>query len=420
VADTPNPPETPDDEPSHDDEAAPAEIVAHEPGGEIAGDDRGALLHWLEQSHRDAKASRAQARELVRALEQVRDAHEYVGRALRDEQQRNRRLTVALILAPALAALAIWGVWDRLDHMRGDVTDQIRNVADAQDRLRATQEQMRFGEAAEAQRSRADALEAELERARTDLSVERKAAAERAEERLGQEATLRAQIERLEDENAETDGLRAQLQALRSRSGAESARAQELEREIRRLERELGAAQAGDSVARTTRPLTPGALPPMDMGTPEPAVATPADDDPGNAALGEAAEPAAGDDPLAGAVRRPEDLDRIRQELNRLLALAGDAVTYQVDGIGGVRGDTLMELRLSGVDANGRTIRTLEAQTATVVVREESDDVLVDLRDGHLLLAGRKAPFFDGRYAIVVASEPEAWRISGLTCITFE
>ena len=125
-------------------------------------------------------------------------------------------------------------------------------------------------------------------------------------------------------------------------------------------------------------------------------------------------------DPKAGAVRRPEDLERIREELNRLLALAADAVTYRVDSVGGVRGDTLLDLRVSGVDDKGRAIRTLEAGVATVHVRSESDDVLFDLRDGHLLLAGRKAPFFDGRYAIVVPGTTAAWRVSGLTCVTFE
>ena len=53
-------------------------------------------------------------------------------------------------------------------------------------------------------------------------------------------------------------------------------------------------------------------------------------------------------------------------------------------------------------------------------VRADEGDVLVDMRDGFLLLAGRRAPFFDGRYTLVVASDTGAWRTSGLTCVVFE
>jgi len=299
-------------------------------------------------------------------------------------------------------------------------------VAAGQEALRRAQDQLRFGEVAEAQEARADALEAELERVRTDLVLERTASASRAESRTAAEVALRTRIEQLEDQGAEAAGLRAQLQALRSRSGAEVARATELEREIRRLERELGAVQAGGGAASSLSrmPLAPmvrpaeeepaagtGVVPDM---AGESAAATVAED--ATTMPAEDVEP----DPKAGAVRRPEDLDRIKGELNRLLALAGDAVKYRVDFIGGVRGDTLLEVRVSGVDDQGRAIRTLEANTVKVQVREETDDVLLDLRDGHLLLAGRKAPFFDGRYAIVIPGQSEAWRISGLTCVTFE
>ena len=386
-------------------------------GAPSASADGAVLMHWLEQNHRDAQANRAQARELVKALEQVRDAHEYVGRSLRDEQAKSRRLTVALVLAPILAGFVVWGVWDRMDAMRAEVSTQIREVAAGQDALRQAQDQLRFGEVAEAQEARADALEAELERVRSDLATDRSASAARAEARTAEEIALRSRIDELEDEGAEAAGLRAQLQALRSRSGAEAARATELEREIRRLERELGAVQAGGgpAAALSRLPVEPMIRPAQEEAA---AAVTPevAGDGPEDATPATAGEP----DPKAGAVRRPEDLDRIRGELNRLLALAGDAVRYRVDFVGGVRGDTLLEVRVSGVDDEGRAIRTLEAKTVQVHVREETDDVLLDMREGHLLLAGRQAPFFDGRYAIVLQGQSEAWRISGLTCVTFD
>ena len=91
----------------------------------LTGRDGVGLARWLEQSHRDAAAGRAQTRELVRTLEQVRDAHEYVGKALRDEQSRNRRLTAALVLAPVLAGLLVWGVWTQLESLRSDLGERV-------------------------------------------------------------------------------------------------------------------------------------------------------------------------------------------------------------------------------------------------------------------------------------------------------
>ena len=72
------------------------------------------------------------------------------------------------------------------------------------------------------------------------------------------------------------------------------------------------------------------------------------------------------------------------------------------------------------LDDEGRTVRTMEATNASVHVRQDGSDILIELRDGHLLLAGRKAPFFDDRYAVTVTGDVAAWKGSGLSCLTFD
>ena len=432
-----------DHEPIHDPAGEPAEPptsgeLVPSGGGDpaaLTGRDGVGLARWLEQSHRDAAAGRAQTRELVRTLEQVRDAHEYVGKALRDEQSRNRRLTAALVLAPVLAGLLVWGVWTQLDSLRSDLGERVGEVAAGQAELRRAQDGMRLSEAAEAQRARADALESELGRVRDDLDGARGLGARQEEARSVKFAALNAKLALLAEESAEAEGLRAQLRAMRSRSGVEAARTTELEREVRRLERELGAARVSAPAAPVSAAAASSALGRADaQGAPTASPAAGSSAAERNAALPRLPPPdrdtterdateavaAADVDPEAGAVRRPADLARIKRELNRLLALSADGFAYRIDMIGGVRGETLLDVRISGVDDDGRVIRTLEAPTATVKVRADDGDVVMDLRDGYLLFGGRRAPFFDGRYAIVVKSSAGPWKTSGLTCLVFE
>jgi len=412
----------------------PAEAAAAAP---VVGQEGAALAHWLEQTHRDAAANRAQARELVHTLQQVRDSHEYVGKALRDEQGRNRRLTAALLVAPVLAGLLVWGVWSQFDALRSDLSDRVSEVAAGQADLQRSQDGLRLSEAADAQKTRAEALESELDRVRDDLDGVRSDHARRDETRAVESAALQVRLGELAEESAAAEGLRAQLNAMRSRTGVEAARTAELENEVRRLERELGAVQAGGGETGTGATVAPTPAGPATVpgsGAAVPPTTSPADTRTGatqpatteaaapNAAneTEEAADPPADPDPGAGAVRRPEDLARIKRELNRLLGLSAEKVGYRVDMVGGVRGETLLDVRISGVDDNGRVIRTLQAPTATVSVRADEQDILIDLRDGFLELAGRRAPFFDGRYAIVIQSNVRPWQTSGLTCVIFE
>ncbi len=399
--------ESPDTQPQ---ESAAAELVRPDGGSPAVagGADAAALVQWLEQSHRDAAAGRAQARELTRALEQLRDAHEYAGRALREERRRSRTVVAALAVAPLLLALLVWGAWDRLDAVRRDLSGQVAELQTSQAELRRSQDTLALGEAAAAERVRAAALEEELARTRQDLAELRRAASDEATRRERERADLDQRLERAEQSGAAADGLRAQLEALRSKAGADAARADALELQIRRLERELGASRPSDAAAAPppTSPTSPAPPPAGSASAARPEARPPAD-----------AEGAAGD----GAVRRPEDLARIRDALNALLAASTDTVRYRIEELGGVRGDVLLDLRVAGLDARGRAIRELEAPEGTIDVRRGSGDVLLELRGGHLVLAGRRAPFFDGRYAVIVPSaDVDAWRVSGLTCVRFD
>ena len=100
---------------------------------------------------------------------------------------------------------------------------------------------------------------------------------------------------------------------------------------------------------------------------------------------------------------------------------------HVVDVIAPAIKDGLKYVRMTEVDRNtnrvdGRlgTVLQVEEGPSQVGMSSEDGEVHVEMIDGHLILAGRRAPFFDGRYVIVVTSEATPWRTSGLTCLLFE
>lgn len=432
--DLPDHEHTRDPQGERDTDGAAAEIV---PAGASFGEDAGpaaGLSRWLEQAHRDATANRAQVHELSRTLERVRESHEYVGKALRKEQRRGRYLGLVALLAPLLAGLLVWAIWRRTDGVRQEIDGRLGAVVASQDDLRRGQTELERRDVAEAYAVRLTALEEELGRAREDLGRARSAlAAEtglRATEGVAsarREAELQATVAGFEQDREELRGLRAQVSILQTRAGAETARADRLANEIRALESQLGAARArlGGAAGATANGAASPRAGSFGSPSPQPLSGSTAPIPPVPERWRPEAAPGASLPPVAaeaadGAARRPADTDRVRAELNRLLALSAGAVTYTVDTLGGVEGDRLLDVAITGRDAAGRPIRTLEAKQGSVTVKRENDQVLVVLQDGHLLLGGHRAPFFDGRYSVVVDVEPEAWRISSLTCLRFE
>ena len=112
-----SPPRTEPDADHEDDDArellAPRAVGADSPGA-------AALGHLLEQSNREAAANRAQARDLIKALENVQRSQEYLGTALLDERRKSRWLVIAFVAGPLIAAACVWLVWSRVDDMRAD------------------------------------------------------------------------------------------------------------------------------------------------------------------------------------------------------------------------------------------------------------------------------------------------------------
>ena len=426
------------DDREHDDPDEP-ELVP--PGTALTGSSiadpsvEAGLARWLEQARHDGRANRAQARELTRTLERVRESHEYVGKALQRDRSRTVLLAVAAVVGPALAALVVWAVWRRTDDVRGDIDRRLESVADVQNDLRTGQMELAQRDVTAVFEARLRSIEGDLERARADAAVARteseqrrlrvEALTERLEQArvdaLDRDERHRRELAAYEGLRADVASLRAQRDTLQQRAGTEAARAGRMEQEIRALEAQLATARARAASA-SAAPATAGHAPnrsPRPAGTPGTGGPTAIDRSPSpRLPTPSTAPPPAL--PTDGASRAPEAVERVQDELNRLLALAAGDVLYTVDGLGGVEGDRLLDVKVTGRDRERRAVRTLSAERAFVTVDRAAKQVKIDMADGHLLLGGHQAPFFGGRYSVVVDAEPEAWRVSGLTCLRFE
>src|SRR6185436_6116758 len=107
-------PRQPDDD-SDDDDPAREIVRAGAPTGDVGA---AALARVIDQQNREAAAGRAQARELIKALEGVQRSQEFLGVALREERARSRWLTALLVAAPLVAGVGAWFVWRRVDSVR--------------------------------------------------------------------------------------------------------------------------------------------------------------------------------------------------------------------------------------------------------------------------------------------------------------
>lgn len=388
------------------DDQLPAEVGAH------------ALLRLFEQQQRDSAANRAQARELIRSLDQLQQTQEYLGRELRRERTRSRWLLAAVPVAAVAGAVLVALLWRHVDEDRRALEERVASV-ETLDR-----EQGR-AELRAAYDERVAGLREQLQAAEEDLRTVRSDDSESAAVTRAREAALAERVRELEarevgarGELAELAGLRARVEAYQEVAGAESARAAALMDEIRRLEREAGrAAAAADAPSRpipAPERFDPVAPPSVRVGPSRPATAAEA-----------APTPTAttSDDPVdrgGPAAEHATDLDRIRTALNGLLELSPDAVRYRIVSLGGVRGHELLDVRVVGEDESGRKVRRLEADRAQLRIDEAAGTARLAFEDGALLVAGRRAPFYDGRYNVVTTTDVGKWRASDLTCVRFE
>ncbi|MCE9637242.1 MAG: hypothetical protein K8T90_16170 [Planctomycetes bacterium] len=392
---------------------------------ELAGDPRrlaAVLATVLDQQSRDASANRAQARELIRAVEGLAKSHEYLGTELREERRRARSLLVALVLVPvvvlAAGAAVVWSVRstdDRLEVLRSDV---------ARDRqaLQSDRETERIASGRVAVvrtelEARIAAAAADGASVRVDLDTTRAALAEERRLREERERSVSAKLAESERVSGEVRGLRSEVGALREVAGAEKARADELAR--------LLAAAVTAAPPAFAGPLQPAGASAADARVPRGLPAEPAAggaDRPVSASAPSAAPqptPRATPPTSATATRDPADLDRIRTRINGLLEGTTGAARYEIESLSGVSALDLLGVRVTGRDESGRTLRTVEAARLEISV---AADGAVRLRfvDGFLIVGGRKAPFFDGAYTLSLEGSAKVWRESGLTCLRIQ
>lgn len=348
------------------------------------------LAHLLAQSHHEAAANRAQARELIRALEGVQRSQEYLGAALREERSRSRRLVLLLLAAPLVAGAAVWWVTRRVEEVRGDVESRLATVEAGGRAERATL-------LAGMKDARLEEIHGDLARLREDLASSRDALASERARVADREQALAAADSRTDSARMEVGALEFELKSAKSRAAAERARADHLETRIRALEEEARSRKEG---AAEGAPASPKAVP--DSGSALGAVAP--------AAKAPAPPPS---EPAADAA----EVERNRSLLNALLRESKDAVRYEFAFVGGLSGRTLRDVHVVGTDAEGRVVRAIRAARAEVTADGRSGSVVLRFFEGKLHVGSVEAPFYDDTYGLVVRGDAQRWSKSGLACL---
>jgi hypothetical protein len=372
---------------SDDDE--PRELVRADPPAELSGPE--AIAHLLDQSNREAAANRAQARELIKALEGVQRSQEYMGTALQEERARSKGLMALVILAPIVAAAGAWYVWRHVDDTRSEMDARLAQIAADAKTARAEDAANESDARATQVAADLEAVRRDLEASRGDLAAERKHLAER-------EAALTSAQNRADGAHTEIDALEFEVKSAKSKTGAAEARGAILETRIHQLQTELDAAKtkAAAPAPAAAAPATATSAVPSPSEAPTPVVK------------------AAPSPPSAADVAAAE---KARVVLNTLLGESGDAVRYQFTAVGGLGPRSLTGVKVVGTDDKGAVIRTIQAARAEVVCDEASGTVVIRFFDGKLLVGLIEAPFFDGTYGLIVRGDPKKWRSSGLDCV---
>ena len=362
-----------------------------------------AVAHLLAQSNREAAANRAQARELVKALEGVQRSQEYLGVALREERQRSRWLVALVILAPVAAGAAVWWMAGRVDDVRSDVSDRLAKLASDEQSARAGTEQ-RLRDA------RIDELTSDLTALRGDLATSRDAVAAQQKHVAEREAALAAADGRTNSARSEIGVLEFEVRAAKSKANAEQARSSQLEVRIKELSAEL---------EKRREPPPPAPPPTVAPAAARPASA-PAAADPRPAAPAASVKPPSAPAPAPAVVGDPAETEKVRRALNSLLHEAEDAVRYEIHSLSGASGKTLTGLRVVGTDERGAIVRTIQAARGEITIDTATGSVVLRFLDGKLIVGTVEAPFFDGSYGVVVRGDLRKWRAAGLSCVAAE
>jgi hypothetical protein len=355
-----------------------------------------AVAHLLAQSNRESAANRAQARELIKALQGVQQSQEYLGVALREERRRSRWLLALVVLFPLAAGAAVWWMAARVDDVRSDVSDRIAKVAAEEQAARAA--------AAQGLRdAHIEQLTQDLSGLRGDLDASRVALLEQQKHLAERETALTAAEGRTDSARTEIGALEFEVTAARSKANAEQARSAQLENRIKELQAELDARRKAPSPPAPAETARLSAAPGDDKAAapaPSPAAAV--------------AKPApAREAPASDAA----ETENIRRALNALLRDADDAVRYQIHALGGAAGRTLSALRVVGTDDRGVVVRTIQAARAEITIDASTGSIVMRFREGKLIVGTVEAPFFDGNYGLVVRGDAAKWKSAGLSCV---
>lgn len=354
-----------------------------------------AVAHLLAQSNRESAANRAQARELIKALQGVQKSQEYLGVALREERRRSRWLLAVVVLAPLAAGAAVWWMAARVDDVRSDVSDRIAKLA--------SEEQAARSDAAQGLRdARIEQLTSDLSGLRGDLDASRDALLEQQKHVAERETALTVAEGRTDSARTEIGALEFEVKAARSKANAEQQRSAQLENRIKELQAELDARKKAPAPPAPVETARPAAAPEGDKAA-APALA--------NATA--AAKPPPAQAPASDAA----ETENIRRALNALLRDADDVVRYQIHALGGAAGRTLSGLRVVGTDERGAVVRTIQAARAEITVDTSTGTIVMRFLDGKLILGAVEAPFFDGNYGVVVRGDAKKWKSAGLTCV---
>ena len=369
------------------DDDSPHDLVRADQPAELAGPE--AVARLLDQSNREAAANRAQARELIKALEGVQRSQEFLGTSLREERSRSKGLLVLAILAPIAAAAGAWYVWRHVDETKSEVDARFA-------RLAAETQTARADAAANESDARTAQLAADLESIRRDLDASRDELVAERKHLADREAALTTAQGRADGAHSEIDALEFEVKSARSKTNAAEARGSILETRIHQLQADLDAAkEKAAAPAATAAPVAaPAAEAPAVVKAPEPKPAP--------------VKPSAAD--VAAA-------EKTRAILNTLLKESTDTVRYEFAAVGGLSNHVLTGVRVVGTDDKGVVIRTIEAARAEVVADDTSGSVVIRFSEGKLLVGAIEAPFFDGTYGLIVRGDPKKWRSSGLDCV---
>jgi hypothetical protein len=120
-----------------------------------------------------------------------------------------------------------------------------------------------------------------------------------------------------------------------------------------------------------------------------------------------------------GATRDPKELTRIKDSLNKLLQLSPNSPRYQIVKLGGVSGRDLLDVRVVG-SRDDVVERAVEAPLARIIVNVAESNLLIEFKDGDLIRGRLRAPFFQGRYGLLLDADAAQWKSSGLTCFTLK